>query len=384
MSVLSLEKPSNAKMMTKILINAPRFYGIDEAIRESFETIGFNAILLNYGTKTTIQEKIARRIGLKNPNLKLLLNPILKYYLEKENNELINTIKKEKPDLLFIIKGDHLFPETLKKIRNEISCPIIAYIWDDPFYSYAGLFSDDFRKSNFEKGMHLYDFIFVYDTYYAEQIKKRGIINVEYLPLAADPKRYRKIEIGEEDSKTFGYDICFVGVPHPNRIEILESLKHYNLGVFGDGWSKYFLQKGQRVPSYYRGKAIGEKVLKIYLSSKIVLNIHDPEAREGLNTRTFDILACGASELVDYKKNLEMHFKIGEEIVTFKDKKELLESVNYYLENNGLLKDISNKGRQRVLNEHTWAHRVNRVINTIKERGIVNAHNHERADTTST
>jgi len=359
-------------MTKKILINAPRFYGIDDAIRESFEKIGFDAILLNYGTKSTIQEKIARRIGLKIPHLKMFLNLILKYYLEKENKELINTIKKERPDLVFIIKGDHLFPETLKEIKKEISCPVIAYIWDDPFYSYAGFVSDDFRKSNFEKGMHLYDFIFVYDTYYVEQIKKRGITNVEYLPLAADPARYRKIEISEEDKNKYGYDICFVGVPYPNRIEVLENLKDYNLGVFGDGWTKYFLNKGQRIPSYYRGKATGDKVLKIYLSSKIVLNIHDPEAREGLNTRTFDILACGASELVDYKKNLGMHFKIGEEIVTFQDRKELLKSVNYYFENNDFLKGISDKGRQRVLNEHTWVHRVNRVINTMKEHGIVN------------
>jgi len=358
-------------MKKKILISSPRFYGIDEAIRESFEKIGFVAILLNYGTKSTIQEKIVRIMGLMIPHLKLLLNPIIKYYLEKENKEFKRTIKKEKPDLLFIIKGDHLFPETLREIKNEMSCPIIAYIWDDPFYSYAGLFSDDYRKSNFEKGMQLYDFIFVYDTFYVEQIKKRGIINVEYLPLATDPQRYRRIEISEEDSKNYGYDLCFVGSPYPNRVEILDSLKHYNLGVFGDGWAKYFLQKGQRVPSYYKGKATGEKVLKIYLSSKIVLNIHDPEAREGLNTRTFDILACGASELVDYKRNLEMHFRVGEEIIVFKDKKDLFESVNYYLENEVLLKGVSIKGRQRVLNEHTWVHRVNNVMNTIKERGIV-------------
>jgi len=358
--------------MAKVIINSPRFYGIDEAIRESFEAIGFNAILLNYGTKITIQETIARRMGLKVPWLKRFLNPILKYYLQKENDELINIAKREKPDILFIIKGDHLFPETLSELKNKVSCPIIAYIWDDPFYSYAGLFSDDFRKNNFEKGMYQYDFIFVYDTFYVEQIKKRGISNVKYLPLAADPSRYKKIVISEEDKRSYGYDICFVGVPYPNRIEILESLKHYNLGVFGDGWTEYFLAKGKATPSFYRGKATGEKVSKIYLSSKMVLNIHDPEAREGLNTRTFDILACGASELVDYQKNLEMHFKIGEEIVTFKDKNELIKLVSYYFENDGLLKEISAKGRQRVLNEHTWFHRVNSVMNTIKEQGIVN------------
>lgn len=358
-------------MRNKVLINAPICYGIEEAIRESFETIGFNAILLTYGTKTTIQEKIARNIGLTIPFLKRFFNPILKYYLKRENEELINTIKKEKPDLIFIIKGDHIFPETLKKLRNEIPCPIIAYIWDDPFYSYAGFFADDFRKFNFEKGMSLYSYIFVYDTYYVEQIKKRGITHVGYLPLATDPNRYRKLLVSEEDSQNLGYDICFVGYPFPNRIEIFEKLKHYNLGVFGDGWTKYFLRKGKKPPSYYKGKASGEKALKIYLSSKIVLNIHDPETREGLNTRTFEILACGAFELVDYKKNIEVHFKLGEEIVSFKSDNELFESIKYYLENTDSLRKVSDKGRQRVLVEHTWVHRLKSVIDTLIEQGLV-------------
>lgn len=358
-------------MKKKLLINAPRWYGIDEAVKESFEKIGFNVILLNYGTRTTIQEKVARKIGLRIPFLKWFLNPILKYYLAKENEELVDKVKEESPDLLLIIKGDHLFPQTLKNLAREKSYPIIAYIWDDPFYSYAGLFADDFRKSNFEQGMHLYDYIFVYDTYYVDRIKERGITNVGYLPLAADPNRYRNLVIGEEDVKKYGYDVCFVGYPFPNRVEVFEKLKHHNLGVFGEGWTNYFLKRGKPTPSYYKGLASGEKVLKIYLSSKIVLNIHDPEAREGVNTRTFDILACGASELVDYKKSLESHFKLGEEIASFKNDKELIECINYYLKDINLLKKISDKGRQRVLNEHTWVHRANRAINTLKERGIV-------------
>ena len=72
-------------MRRKVLINAPECYGIEEAIREAFETIGLDGILLTYGTKPTIQEKIARKMGLKIPSLKRFLNPLLKCYLEKEN-----------------------------------------------------------------------------------------------------------------------------------------------------------------------------------------------------------------------------------------------------------------------------------------------------------
>ena len=358
-------------MKKKILISAPGCYGIDEAIRDSWEYWGYKAVLKNYGTESTFHEKIARRLTIKLPITKPIFNPLIKHYLDVENRNFLNMVRNEKLDLLFVIKGDHLFPDTLKTIKNEFQIPIIAYIWDDPFYSYAGLYADDYRKSNFEKGMHLYDYIFVFDRYYVEKIKQRGRLNTAYVPLATDPKRYKDMDISEEDRKDFGYDICFVGSPYPNRVEVLDSLRQYKLGVFGDGWAKYFLRRGKKIPSYYRGKAIGEKVIKIYRSSKIVLNIHDLATIEGVNTRTFEILACGASELVEYKKSLETLFKIGEEIISYRNLEELHQLVDYYCRNIKELKEISGKGRQRVLRDHTWNHRVEKIVDTLAEKKLL-------------
>jgi spore maturation protein CgeB len=355
----------------KIIISAPRFYGIDEAICESWVHYGFNAILKNYRTESTIQEKIARRLSIRLSLTKPVLLPLIRFYLSKENNDFLAMIRREKPDILFIIKGDHLFSETLRIIKNEMNIPLIAYIWDDPFYSYAGRYTDEYRKTNFEKGMTLYDHVFVYDTYYLEEIRRRGVDQATYLPLAGDPNRYNCLDIKEEDRKQFEYDVCFVGVPYPNRVEILNSLSQFKVGAFGDSWDKYFLRRGKKLPSYYKGKATGEKVLKIYRSSKIALNIHDPEAKDGANTRTFDILACGARELVDYKKSLETHFKIGEEIITYRDPDELHKLIAYFCQNIKELESISERGRQRVLKEHTWHHRVRKIIATLMEKQLV-------------
>jgi spore maturation protein CgeB len=146
---------------------------------------------------------------------------------------------------------------------------------------------------------------------------------------------------------------------------MFESLRDYNLGVFGDHWTKYFMLKGKKMPSYYRGRASGETVNKIYLSSKIVLNIHHPHSIEGLNTRTFDIPACSAFEMVDYKKNVEKHFEIDKEIVTFKNIDELKSKIDFYLINDDLRKTISERGKRKVLSEHTWLHRIRDVISVL-------------------
>ena len=357
-------------MKKKVLISAPRFYGIDESIRDSWEYWGYKAVLKNYRTGLTFQEKIARTLGAKLPFSKPVFNPLIKQYLDVENRNFLKMVGEESPDLLFVIKGEHLFPHTLNTLKNELKIPIISYIWDNPFYSDAGLYPDDYRKSNFEKGMYLYDYIFVFDPYYVEKIKQRGRMNTSYLPLATDAKRYKVMPVNEEDERDFGYDICFVGSPDPNRVKVLGSLSQYKLGVFGDGWTKYFLRRGNKIPPYYRGKATSEKVVQIYRSSKIVLNIHYPEAKEGLNTRTFDILACGACELVDYRKCLSTHFKIGEEIISYRSLEELKQLVAYYFQNMQELTEISEKGRKRVLKDHTWHHRVERIISIITEKKL--------------
>ncbi len=220
--------------------------------------------------------------------------------------------------------------------------------------------------SNLKNGIPWYDLIFVFDTSYIDEIRRQGAKEVKYLPLATNPNRYKEISLTEQDRRDYGYDVCFVGWPFENRVDMFEGLRSYNLGVFGDNWPRYFMRRGQNTPSYYRGRASGEVVNKIYLSSKIVLNIHHPHSREGLNTRTFDIPACGAFEMVDYKKDVEKHFEIDKEIVTFRNMSELKSKIDFYLRNEDLRKAISERGKQRILNEHTWVHRAKNVKSALE------------------
>jgi spore maturation protein CgeB len=351
-------------MKKTVLISAPKYYGIDSDIKEAFETLGFKTLLINQFQRT-ILERIAKKMVSKLLFLKPIFNPIIKYFLIKENKEFVSIVSKEMPDLIFIIKGDFVFPATLEKIKKLRSCPVVGYVWDEPFYTHNSN-QDDYRKSNFKNGVPLYDFIFVFDAFYIDEIKKQGAKKVQYLPLATNPNRYSEITVTDQDRCDYDYDVCFIGLPFENRVEMFESLRDYKLGVFGDEWTKYFMLKGKKPPSYYKGEASGETVNKIYLSSKIVLNIHHPHSIEGLNTRTFDILACGAFEIVDYKKNVEKHFEIDKEIVTFKSINELKSKIDFYLKNDDLRKTISERGKQKVLNEHTWAHRAKDIVTALK------------------
>ena len=75
------------------------------------------------------------------------------------NKNLIKTIKEISPDIIFIYRGKHIFPSTLKRI-NEVSpsSKVFNYNNDDAFSEqYPSFFWELFKK-----GIHLYDHVFCY------------------------------------------------------------------------------------------------------------------------------------------------------------------------------------------------------------------------------
>lgn len=355
----------------KIFMIAPGFYGIDKSICEAFRSFGFEVVLKNTRTRLEKAESIALKIAKAAPFAEPLLTPFIKSFLDRDNEEYISLIKGQKPDLVFVIKGETVYPKTLEIIKNEMRIPCVAYIWDCPFYSFMGRFADRYRKDNFAGGMKLYDHIFVHDPYYVREIMQRGISHVSYLPLATSPDQYREVRVSDEERKELGYDICFVGSPLSNRLEVLDSLREFKLGVFGDGWDRWHWLRLRKTPDYYKGKAAGEQVLKLYRSSKIVLNIHTPEGKEGVNTRTFDIPACGAFELTDYKPEMDRLFKPGEEIAYYKDLADLKKQVRFYLDNPEKRRLMIEKGKERVLESHTWHHRIKDALTYLQNKHII-------------
>jgi len=348
----------------RVLLIVPSYFGMDTSIARAFRRNGIETLLIKSRYKSYLWEKVLRRLTLSFRWMNEYLQPLLQYPLLKENLEYITLAEKTDPSFVFIVKGETVFPETLNHLKNTLNVPCYSYQWDDPFYltgEQKG--ADERRRTNFTKCMHYYDHIFVFDDHYVKEIKKKGISNVSYLPLATDEEVYKRKEVTEAERYKFGYDVCFVGAPVTNRLEVFNSLHDFHVGVFGENWERHHHKMNG---NYFRGKASGEKVLKLYASSEIVLNIHHPQSIYGLNTRTFDIPSCGAFEIVDYKEGLEELFNIGEDIVCYRDIDELKDLVSYFLAHPEERRRIAERGCVRARTEHTWYQRVKKIKEIIK------------------
>lgn len=283
--------------------------------------------------------------------LRLQPDRFIRLWQNEVNKRLIRKVDAFKPQIILIIKGDELFPETLKELKKR-RIILVNWLPDNPFY---------LDLKNILEAIPIYDYIFTFDPAHLPLLNHLAKGKISFLPLACDSGMHRKIGLTPQEKEMFGCDVCFIGTCLPERIIILKELLGYNLNVWGEGWQRERLWLKER----YKGKASGEKMVKIYNASRIVLNIHHPQTIEGLNLRTFEVCGCGAFQLVDNRAILGKMYDIGREIVCFNDIKELKNLIDYYLGNEEERRGIAEAGYNKTHKEHTYLNRLERMFSII-------------------
>jgi spore maturation protein CgeB len=150
------------------------------------------------------------------------------------------------------------------------------------------------------------------------------------------------------------------------RLSCLETLKEFNVNIYGDSAWKELLRK-QNFKLFAPLNYYNELPL-LYNSCRINFNATSRQMKEAANQRVFDVPACGAFILTDYQKSLDELFDVGKEMIVYRDKSEIPGLVKYYLDNPEKREAVAKKGRERVLKEHTYKHRLNEMIRVMKER----------------
>ncbi len=147
------------------------------------------------------------------------------------------------------------------------------------------------------------------------------------------------------------------------RLSCIEHLSSFNTVIHGDkGW-KEILHGGYIIRpklNYYNELPI------FYNACKINFNATSLQMREAVNQRVFDVPACGAFLLTDHQKAIEELFEVGKEVITYKEPEEIPELVRFYLRHDTEREKIATRARERILNEHTYVHRLQKVIDVMR------------------
>ena len=147
------------------------------------------------------------------------------------------------------------------------------------------------------------------------------------------------------------------------------SQKKYDIGFVGSEARKF--PRGKLIdiirasyPDSYLGGADFRKIGEIYSSSKIGFNY---SILNDINMRTFEVMSCGSLLLTNYIKDNGFNelFEDRKNVVVYKNKRDLLDLIEYYLKNESQREKIACNGYDLAVSKHTYRHRVQAMFNYI-------------------
>ncbi len=149
------------------------------------------------------------------------------------------------------------------------------------------------------------------------------------------------------------------------RARAITQLRDLSLRVYGfDDWLEIV------DPEQFGGWAEYYSDLPgIYGSSRINLNLSRPQVRAGLNQRFFDVPAAEGFLLTDFREGLLEVFPEEGEIAVFRGEEDLKRQVEWFLSHPEHRTRMAKRARERVLEGHTYAHRIDEMERHFKTLG---------------
>ena len=199
--------------------------------------------------------------------------------------------------------------------------------------------------------------VFVSDPGYAAQVAAAaGSRFAGVLPFACDPQLHAPA------AGIAVRDVCFIGNRDAKRDAHLYALLASGLSatVVGNHFANHALF--WRRPRSFSPRVPLSRMGAIYARHRIALNVHAAVVREGTNMRTFECAAFGIAQVVEQRDGLDALFDPQREIVTYRHPDELAETLRALAADATRRTRLAMAARRRALAQHTYAHRVARLL----------------------
>ncbi|MBN1680498.1 MAG: glycosyltransferase [Anaerolineae bacterium] len=270
------------------------------------------------------------------------------------NRRLIRAAADFRPDVIILV-GDNtvILPETLAAIKQAHNATLVYGCGTSPI-----VFSRPVERA----AAPLIDLVIANDLYHAIQWRELGARRAEVLPMSAiDPDVHHPYDLDADEQAEAACDVGFIGTLVPDnlygeRIAALEALADFDLGI----WSVHEVPATLR--RFYRGPALGERMLRLTCGARIVVNPHGDFMRYGGNMRLFEACGVGAFQIADDRPGITDWFTVGEHLVTYRDPDHLRELVTYYLAHEDERRRIAAAGQAHVHANHTYEQRMARLM----------------------
>lgn len=199
----------------------------------------------------------------------------------------------------------------------------------------------------------------------AEYVADSSVLHGDIVKVVPEKEREKIAGITKKEKMNFEAAVLWKATLL-YRLSCIKMLKEFNVSVYGDSLWKELLREGnfRLFPplNYYKELAF------LYNACRINFNATSRQMSEAVNQRVFDVPACGSFLLTDHQEALHELFDVGKEIIIYQNRDEIPDLVRFYMKHPDERHTRALRGRERVLKEHTYKHRLNSLIGYMKKR----------------
>ncbi len=250
------------------------------------------------------------------------------------------------------------------RLRERFGVPVVFYDGDVPmslpefggmdtgfnYYHGADPSEYDLVLSNSEGGL--------------DRLRELGARRAETVFWAADPELFAPRPVDKE------YDVFFYGYGDKFRREWMQALVGEPSRL--DEEIDFVLGGGDFRGDTGRARLIGDVPFNVFSQAisraRINLNItRRPHATVFASStcRPFELAACGAAIVSSPCAGMERWFEVGSELRVVSNAEEALAAYRELLGDPAAAEEMGRRARERVLDEHTYAHRARHILELV-------------------
>jgi len=281
-----------------------------------------------------------------------------------------------KPDIIFFSSEAILKRDEIKFIKENFKFVKKIIIW-------VGVLNSTKNSKTFKYADEIFTSSLDIHNHFSPEKK------VKQIHLAFDDNILKQVKNVEKKNQIlFLGNIFLERNLHGHRAAILKEIsKHCNLKIYSNlndyklkNFVKNFFFKLLKISNYKDFNALEE--LKFYTNmislkkinysenlygldqfrklneNQIVLNIHQDNINFAANVRLFESTGMGCCLFTEAHKNLSQLFTEDKEIVTFKNKYDLIEKIGYYKNHYNEAKKIGKNAQIKIFKLHTFNKRI--------------------------
>lgn len=277
------------------------------------------------------------------------------------NTALQFEIRKSHFDVIWIEKGNMVYPWTLAAIKTMAPNAALISCSEDDMYAKHG------HSRWYRWGLHHYDCVFTTKTYNLYELKQLGAKKIKLFLDSYDEKIHRPMQLTDVERSRFGSDVGAIGAFEPERAASLHYLAENGIrvSIWGNGWKDWV---GRHPNLDVRNEFLfGEDYSKAICATKINLNFLRKINRDEVTSRSVEIPACGGFMLAERTRRHLDFFIEGKEAEYFGSDEELLAKTKIYLHNEPDREKIARIGRERCLRDgYSMRHQLTNMLEQAK------------------